>query len=447
MKRIVLLTFMWILMSSTILTSVNGETAVGASTQESSTDFLKGVGEPLTYRSAWSPEQLNVTKAFEEMRSLNVSRLREWVWRWMVFNETGNSLNENIVESLNEIVAEAKSQNITVMGMVQDFPSWMTGIEENETIQQSVPERNLIEGSPYKEFLEKYEKSWETLAGAFPNITMWEIGNEYNLDNFLHGYNETDNICTPFNFSMKVNITTDLLYYGSLGVHEGNPDATTVMCGLGPRLGDIKDFLNATYVNINSGGWSSASPNDFFQIACWHPYFTEEPNFTDWIIQNEAIYEIMKNNSDGNKPVVFSEMGFSDNSTGFSREEVADCLNETFRLAKDNFPWLDTIYWFRLIDPDARFDQNLSESEYGYGLFSLGWCWKPAATTYSIVPEFPSNIVLSVFMVATPLAVIVCRRKRSTHPHARKATATCSSSHRTGCQTFENGFPRSITET
>jgi len=90
------------------------------------------------------------------------------------------------------------------MGMAQDFPSWVTNIKSDEEFfQQIVPSRNLTEGSPYKKFLNRYEKSWETLAKTFPNITMWEIGNEYNLHIFLH--------------------PQDLLYYGSLGIHTAIP--------------------------------------------------------------------------------------------------------------------------------------------------------------------------------------------------------------------------------
>lgn len=39
--------------------------------------YFYGVGEPLLYRSAYSSERLNVTKAFELMKYMNVSGLRE----------------------------------------------------------------------------------------------------------------------------------------------------------------------------------------------------------------------------------------------------------------------------------------------------------------------------------------------------------------------------------
>ena len=416
MKRLILLSFMWILLFSTILTSGNVRTAVGFS-QESTMGFFKGVGEPLTYRSAWSQEHLNVTKAFDEMLNLSVSRLREWVWRWMFFNANGSGLNEPIVEAFNEIVARAASQNIKVLGMVQDFPSWMTNISDDN---QAVPYRNLTEGSLYEEFLGKYEESWRVLAETFPDVTMWEIGNEYNLPDYLHpiGYDTSDNN-TWFRYTDAADIVTDLLYYGSKGIHEGNLSATTVMCGLGPGgncLSDIKDFLNAIYLNIGSGNWPSRNVSDFFQIACWHPYlnvnFDEEPTEQNWVIQNNEIYNVTVYNGDTGRRVIFSETGFSDDNNSDLYNKKARCLNETLNLAQ-NLSWLDTIYWFRLIDPNPEYDKNLRLSEYGYGLFGLDWYRKPAATTYSIVPEVPSFLILPLFMIVTLLVAIAHGRKNT----------------------------------
>jgi hypothetical protein len=232
-----------------------------------------------------------------------------------VFDENGTSLNRTVAERVKAIVMEAKSRNITVMGMAQDFPSWMTGIYGD---QQCIPRRNLTEGSPYRIFLEKYENSWKMLAEAFPEIELWEMGNEYNLPQFLHpkGYNKTES-STWFNYTETVDIVTDLLYYGSRGIKAGNPNATTVMCGLGPGengINDIRDFLDSIYKNIKSGRWPSTNPDDFFEVACWHPYIgTQKPIEQNWINPNIEIHNVMVYHGDADKPVIFSEFGYSDN--------------------------------------------------------------------------------------------------------------------------------------
>jgi len=343
---------------------------------------LFGMHEAITYRHL-SEEKLNISRAFEVLQSLGVRKIREPIWRWYM-NDSTTIKNETIKNAGECVIYNANLSGIEIMGYVQDFPSWMTGIEGD---QQTVPHRNMTEGSKYRQFLEVYEESWESWARAFPEIEVWEIGNEYNLPQFLHPQSGT------FSLQERVDIVTDLLYWGSRGIKTGNPNATTVMCGLGPiekstygnGIYDIRDFLNLIYENIESGRWPSTDPDDFFQVACWHPYISEKPNEENWVKPNKAVYDVMKKHGDGDKRVVFSEMGFSDNCPGLSKEEVAGYLLETFRLAKDNFPWLDTIYWFRLIDPDPEYDPNLNCSEYGYGIVETpreNWLWKSAACTY-----------------------------------------------------------------
>jgi hypothetical protein len=367
----------------------NSRNAIRHSINADSSFF--GVGEPLSYRSSWSNESLNATQAFEAIQYLNVSYLREWVWRWMIFNEDGVGLRSNMVSSLNNISSKAKDLNITVIGMVQDFPSWMTNFSPPITDGQVVPKRNLTEGSTYRIFLGNYEQSWKILAETFPNITLWEIGNEYNLHPYLHpsGY-VSGSSSTWFSFQETVDIVTDLLYYGSIGIHEGNPEATTVMCGLGPLefdLDSIKTFLNAIYQNIESSSWPSTNSDDFFEIACWHPYLNSiEPNQLNWVDPNNAIRSVMIDHGDDNKSVIFSEFGYSNKHTGLGEAQVSEYLFNSYRIAAESFkPWLRTICWFRLVDPDPKYDHFDNPAEYGFGLFkktAVGFVPKFAAETF-----------------------------------------------------------------
>jgi len=120
---------------------------------------------------------------------------------------------------------------------------------------------------------------------------------------------------------------------------------------------------------------------------------------------------ILVNHSDENKRVVFSEFGYNDNDN--SQEDVANYLEKAFLFARDRFLWLDTIYWFRLVEPDPNTPSK--ENPSGFGLFDLDWTCKSAATAYGNIPEFPSILVLPLFMMTTLLAVITHRRK-----HCRK---------------------------
>lgn len=215
---------------------------------------LFGIGEPITFRHV-QEENLDIVRSFETFRQLGVSRLREWVWArsFLVNQSVANSTFE---ETMKQVISDAQISNITVMGMSQDFPSWMTGIENDS---QAVPSRNTTIGSDYMLFLERYRTSWKTITQTFQNITIWEIGNEFNNDDFLHPQRPNpDATSQNFTTQEKADITTDLLYYGSLGIHEGNPNATTVLGGLAhdPNndvYNDIKDFLEKVYSNIKKG--------------------------------------------------------------------------------------------------------------------------------------------------------------------------------------------------
>lgn len=375
-------------------------------------DFFR-IGEPLLWRSVGTDENLDISMAFEKMEYLNVCRLREWVWRYLIFKENNTGLNQTGVNKLNEIIMEAQSHNITVLGMVQDFPNWMTGIGDVYCIQQFVPDRDLAEGSPYDIFLKEYTQSWRDLVGTFPNITEWEIGNEYNLDEFLHPKDYPDK---NFTIDEKVEITMDLLYFGSKAINETNPKATTVLGGLGglDDLTNISTFLNMLYERIENIAYhpytNSTDPDDFFHVVSWHPYLSTNPPNQTWINQNEVIHNVMVAHGDEGKPVIFSEFGYSDNSTGLDETQVAERLNDTYKLAQD-FSWLDAIYWYKLIDWNSLYD-NFPPKQCGFGLVTKYFEVKEAGEAYRVIDEFSVPFLLITMIVLTASAVVLPKTLR-----------------------------------
>jgi len=385
-----------------------------------------GIGESLMSRSIWEKENFSLQSAFDAIKCLNATRLREWTWvSLLLVNET--TVNVTNKEVLDAVISNMSAINVTILGVVQDCPNWMTGIYGIYDTQ-AVPDRNTTSGSNYMHFLQKYNESWKTLVEAFPSITMWEIGNEYNADDFLHGYNETSNSTVSFTDLMRTDILVDLLYYGSSGIHLGNPNATTVLGGLAEAdsksISVITNSLRDIYENIedrsNISITNSTDPDNYFQVACWHPYlFNVTPTSVSWVVPNNEVYQVMVDHGDSDKRVIFSEFGYRDVNDN-TPEEVARYLNETFQLASESLPWLDTIYWFRLVDPSPETVEDINPA--GYGIIALNWTWKPAAHSYqnlilSVVPEYPIAIVLPLIIAVTLVAVIIYKKRPSILPH------------------------------
>ena len=365
---------------------------------------LFGMHETLAYRSLY--ENLNISRAFEIMNFLGVKKIRMSFWRGS-FMLNSTEINPNVRDAIEQVIRKADSPCIEIMGYAQDFPSWMRIVVGDS---QTVPRRSTTE---YATFLSQYEKSWETLAREFPNITMWEIGNEYNLHQFLHPPSD------DFDSQERADIVTDLLYYGSRGIKTSKPNAITVMGGLGPGgngIQDIENFLRSIYENIESGKWNSTDPDDFFEVACWHPYiFKEKPTKENWVYPNQKVHEVVIKHDRENKTVVFSEMGYTDND--LSRDKIAEYLKEVFRLAKNNFPWLETIYWYRLSDRNLIYAGGPSKID-GFGVVESPetWTWKPAAYTYQSLTHLDDSaagVSIPYNGLAVLLAIIVRAQKKT----------------------------------
>lgn len=236
----------------------------------------------------------------------------------------------------------------------------------------AVPERNLKSGSKYMKFLAMYKETWYTMAKEFPEITYWEVGNEPNHDPFLHKLGYLKDKSAVFSFKEKANITTDMLYYASKGIHEANRNALVVLPGLAPVGGmeakAIDNFLEVIYKNIQSGKWGSKKNNDFFEVLCWHPYtFGNQPDDT-WVEQNNNIYNIAKKYGDDGKKVLFTEFGFTDMGNAEADETQGKWLKDAFSLIKLKMPYVESMHIFRLFEDESAVAWGGSGEIY-FGLF------------------------------------------------------------------------------
>ncbi len=76
-----------------------------------------------------------------------------------------------------------------------------------------MPRRDLTPGSLYMQALEMLEQSWYTMVSVFPQVTIWEVGNEWNLNAFLHpdGFLDSD-MSEPFTADEKIRFATDYAF-------------------------------------------------------------------------------------------------------------------------------------------------------------------------------------------------------------------------------------------
>jgi len=371
--------------------------------------FRMGIAESISYNNefyGWS-----IDEQIEELAEFNPEIARVWMSIDWCIDKVGDSfvINEVGCAIFKQEVAGLQAQGITVVAMHDGFSPEVTGIDPaTEPVfgRGTIPLRDMTPGSDYQTFLNNYETAWNLLADYFPEIKYWETGNEPNVYPFLKGEGSH-----YFNFQEKVDITTDLMYRSNKGIKRANSNAFIFMPGLAAvdqndqlDLDAVKYFVEGLYQNIESGNWPSSNSRDYFDGACWHPYYFEfvnpdwvqlQPDQT-WVDYNNNIYQVFVNHGD-NIPVLFSEFGFTDYLDESQWDTYSSWATSTLQLSEDNFPWLWGMTWFRLLnDPnlDPAVWGDLAEMFGGYGIMKSpesNYVWKPIAYVFdSYMNDCPS---------------------------------------------------------
>ena len=307
-------------------------------------------------------------KGMQAINALGARTVRHFIHLYDVLKDP-YTVNEEALAVHRDIVEKAYENGIEVIGQSHKHFNGYKG----DSI--AVPERDMTEGSAYIEFLLLYEQSWYTMVREFPEITYWEIGNEWNNDVFMHpfDYNEKG---TVYTFSEKADIATDMLYYASRGIKRANPDAVTMMGGLvdfeKTGWGNAKGFLKIIYENIASGDWPSPNPDDYFETLGWHPYNHDAVWSDSWVTHNIEIYELIKEYEGHDKPIFFTEMGYSDHGDPEKEAHRAELLKKTMNVIKEEMPFVKCVCWFRLYNDQSAYGwaPASAEMEANFGLFT-----------------------------------------------------------------------------
>jgi hypothetical protein len=361
-------------------------------------DRLFGVGEPLIQRE--NDQGIRAEKGLDLAAGLGCRAFRSWMHLTEVLDDP-HTLNAKAKEQHTRLLDHARELDIEVTAMSHE---WFLPEGCIQKEGHAMPHRDLKAGSLYMQALQMLEDSWCTMAGAFPQVTFWEVGNEWNLNAFLHpdGFLESDMSC-PFTPDEKYDIAVDMMYFSARGIRRGNPKAKVV--SFSPALstpslgGGMPDFfpvmygvawaLDQVYSRIRSGSFWSSDPDDYFDLVAWHPYvFTtkdvpdqdlfldvEEPD-TLWRDYNDAAYRVMKKYGDGHKQVLLTETGFTDCGHEDWERRYAEYNKKILRYAAD-MPYVRTLHSFRLLNENAMLKRaGIEDNQIGgltevyFGLFT-----------------------------------------------------------------------------
>lgn len=334
-----------------------------------------GMGEPLIQRE--NDTGVKAAAYLDLVKALGCTAYRSW----MHLTETlvdPHTPNEEVAARHKALLDRAAELDLEVTGMSHE---WFLPEGCKQRTGHAMPARDLTEGSLYMQALEMLEESWCTQAALFPQVNNWEIGNEWNLNAFLHpdGFLDGD-MSHPFTAEEKMDIAIDMMYYAARGVRRGNPHAKVTsfspalstdwlggdLPGYLPPMYGIAWTLDRMYSKIKSGRYWSTNTDDYWDLLSWHPYqmstdqslqgkdlfmYINEPDNL-WRDYNDAAYRVMCKYGDGHKQVLLTEVGFTD--CGNEEEEIrrAEYTRRINEIAAE-LPYVRTIYNFRLLNEEG----------------------------------------------------------------------------------------------
>jgi len=359
---------------------------------------LFGVGEPLIQRER--DQGIPAADYLDLVAGLGCTAYRSWMHITEILKDPSTP-DPKAVKMHTRLLDRAKELDIEVTGMSHE---WFLPEGCKQKVGHAMPARDLTDGSLYMQALNMLEESWYTMAKTFPQVAIWEVGNEWNLNAFLHpdGFLDTD-MSAPFSPDEKYDIAVDMMYFAAKGIRRGNPAAK--VASFSPALstedlgGGLPDFfpvmygaawaLDQVYRRIASGNYWSTNTDDYFDIVSWHPYvFTtkevptkdlfldvEEPD-TLWRDFNDACYRVMRNYGDGDKQAILTEAGFTDCGNPEWEARYAKYNKKIMEYAA-NMPYVRTLHNFRLLNENAMLKRaGIEDNQIGgltevyFGLFT-----------------------------------------------------------------------------
>lgn len=291
-------------------------------------------------------------------------------------------LNEAVASAFHKLIDSLEEQGVErFIGMTSTFV-YPCGYEASTN--NVVPDPQT-ESEAYLAFLEILAESFRVVAEEFPEVQYFEPGNEPDIENgqnlCRNGYvwdgTTEENASYVYTDEESAQIVADMMWYTKNTVTQVNAENKVLnpaLCGYSSTV----DYLGLIYDAIESGKFPTGQTtqvieaDEYFDILNWHPYLLGTDVGVDamgnaWKTLQENIYAVATAHGDGEKPVWFTEMGFTDRGNINYLDAMADSMVQLFDYVKNDLTFVETVFVYRISNLTG--DAALNEFESNFGLF------------------------------------------------------------------------------
>ncbi|MCM1219351.1 MAG: hypothetical protein NC548_33135 [Lachnospiraceae bacterium] len=260
-----------------------------------------------------------------------------------------------------EELTENGVERILVMNHQFIYPYDYVKVDEGD---RQVVIHPIEEAEFYQDWIELYYEAYKLMATEFPEIKFWEVGNEFDSSPFMRRNDKS--AVTEYDMGF---IDADLCYAANKALKEVSSDNACVYPGMTGNTRAETTF-NYMYQHIEAKRVPTLEeyylndPDDYFDIVGVHPY-PDDAGYQTTKRKIESFYAIMCEHGDGEKRMFITEHG-SSVSDPADFQDVAEMIVDCLKQIKQDFPFVETVFYFRMSDRYEKFaPDNLKENYFG----------------------------------------------------------------------------------